>query len=302
MRFYRVHIELTNICGLKCTFCPPKLAPSKTMTLEFFEKVLKELQPFTKEVTFHVMGDPLTLSNLQSYLDVTHAYGFRVMLTTSGYYLDKHSPEVLLHPCVKQLNISLNSFNKNNTALTQTAYFESIKKLCLYKLSHKPETFINLRLWNLDEQSSDAMFNEAVYGYFEEVFETKVERLVLEEQRPKSYRLASRILLHFDEYFEWPNMQSQHHSHGTCQGLQSHFGILADGRVVPCCLDAEGAITLGDLHVNTLESILSNEKTQAMIQGFKERKAVEALCQKCTYKHRFDATQEKGCLAPPIIK
>ena len=270
MIFYRVHIELTNICGLKCTFCPPKIAPSKTMSLDFFEKTLKELRPYTKELTFHVMGDPLTLSNLKEYLELSHRYGFRVMLTTSGYYLENHAPETLLHPCVKQLNISLNSFNKNDVSLTQTRYFENIKMLCLVKLAHKPKIFINLRLWNLDEHGSDALFNEEVYSYFEKVFTRPIDRALLENERPKSYRLASKVLLHFDEYFEWPSVQSTHQSHGTCLGLQSHFSILVDGRVVPCCLDAEGAITLGDLHVNTLEHILTNEKTKAIIEGFKK--------------------------------
>jgi radical SAM protein with 4Fe4S-binding SPASM domain len=94
--------------------------------------------------------------------------------------------------------------------------------------------------------------------------------------------------MHFDNYFEWPSLNNKNYVDGTCQGLQSHIAILASGKVVPCCLDCDGIIELGDLHKESLESILSSERTVNMIEGFKENKAVEELCQKCSYKERFE--------------
>ena len=41
-KFKKVHIEITNICNLKCTFCPPKILPSATMSLEKFENISKD--------------------------------------------------------------------------------------------------------------------------------------------------------------------------------------------------------------------------------------------------------------------
>ena len=102
MQFHRVHIEITNICGLACSFCPPKLQPSKTMSLELFAKVLTQLQDYTKSLAFHVMGDPLILSNLNDYLELAHSYGFEVELTTSGYYLNNLENSIIFHPCVRQ--------------------------------------------------------------------------------------------------------------------------------------------------------------------------------------------------------
>ena len=258
------------------------------MSLTFFEEVLRQLRPYTQELTFHVLGDPLTLSNLSAYLALSHRYGFRIMLTTSGYYLEKHLPETLLHPCVKQLNISLNSFNKNDLSLTKERYFKAIETLCTYKLKNRSQTFINLRLWNLDEVGSDMTFNETVFDFCEKLFQTPIDRAMILNEHPKSYRVASKILLHFDEYFQWPSLKNEKRSDGRCHGLQSHFGILADGRVVPCCLDGEGVITLGNIHEESLTAILGKKRTLQIIEGFKKGHAVEELCQKCTYKHRFD--------------
>ena len=74
--------------------------------------------------------------------------------------------------------------------------------------------------------------------------------------------------------------------------MSKQIAILADGRVVPCCLDGEGVIELGNLHVTNLGKILTSERACTMLNGFKNGHAVEELCQKCSYKERF----EKGVL------
>jgi radical SAM protein with 4Fe4S-binding SPASM domain len=288
MKFYRIYIELTNVCGLSCTFCPTKELPSKEMDLDFFESVIVQAKDYTKEIACHVVGDPLTQSNLEEYLDIIHKYGLKAMLTTSGYFLKKHSYDTLFHPCVKQINISLNSFNKNDTSLTFEQYITPILTLCEAKLQRKAELFINLRVWNLDALMSERDFNEILFSRLNHTFDTSLELDTIYVERPKSIRLASKILVHFDNYFEWPSLKNKNYGDGTCQGLQSHIAILASGKVVPCCLDCDGVIELGDLHENTLEQIVTSERARKMLSGFKEGKATEELCQKCSYKERFN--------------
>lgn len=288
MKFYRIYIELTNVCGLSCSFCPTKTLPSKEMDLDFFESIIQQAKEYTNEIACHVVGDPLTLSNLHDYLDILHKYGLKAMLTSSGYFLKKHSYDTLFHPCVKQINISLNSFNKNDTSITFKQYIKPVLSLCEAKLERDEDLFINLRVWNLDEMMSERAFNETLFNTLSSAFGTKLDLKDIYESRPKSIRLASKILVHFDNYFEWPSLNNQYYGDGTCQGLQSHVAILASGKVVPCCLDCDGVIELGDLHKNTLNEILTSTRAVNMIEGFKEGKAVEELCQKCSYKNRFN--------------
>ncbi|HHD79680.1 MAG TPA: radical SAM/SPASM domain-containing protein [Epsilonproteobacteria bacterium] len=288
MKFYRIYIELTNVCGLSCSFCPTKALPSKEMDLTFFESVIEQAKHYTKEIACHVVGDPLTQSNLYDYLDIIHKHGLKAMLTTSGYFLKKHSYDTLFHACVKQINISLNSFNKNDTSLTFEQYITPVLALCKAKLEREEALFINLRVWNLDEMMSERAFNETLFSTLSEAFSASLSLEDIYVQRPKNIRLASKILVHFDNYFEWPSLQNKNYGHGTCQGLSSHIAILASGKVVPCCLDCDGIIELGDLHENSLKDILGAKRTVAMLEGFKEGKAVEELCQKCSYKDRFN--------------
>jgi len=290
MKFYRIYIELTNVCGLSCSFCPTKELPNKEIDLDFFESIIRQAKHYTKEIACHVVGDPLTQSNLHEYLDIIHSHGLKGILTTSGYFLKKHSYDTLFHPCVKQINISLNSFNKNDTSLTFEQYITPVLALCQEKLKREEECFINLRVWNLDEMMSEIDFNNTLFEKLNDTFETALDLKSIYKERPKSIRLASKLLVHFDNYFEWPSLKNKNYGHGTCQGLQSHVAILASGKVVPCCLDCDGIIELGDLHLDTLETILESKRSRAMLEGFKEGKAVEELCQKCSYKERFAQT------------
>ena len=288
MKFYRIYIELTNICGLRCSFCPTKSLPNTTMDLEFFESVVQQAKAFTNEIACHVFGDPLTLSNLYDYLDIIDKYNMKAMLTTSGYFMKKQTYETLFHPAVKQINVSLNAFNKNDTAITFEQYMKPILELCHEKVKQEKELFINLRMWNLDEIMSEKEFNNELFDLLENRFDVKLDLNRLNPKEQKNSRLDNKVLIHFDNYFEWPSLNNQNYGHGTCQGLNSHVAVLASGRVVPCCLDSEGVINLGNLHEKSLHEILYETRATAMREGFKVGKCTEELCLKCSYKDRFN--------------
>lgn len=289
MKFYRIYIELTNICGLRCSFCPTKALPNTTMALDFFESVVKEAKPLTKEIACHVVGDPLTLSNLSDYLDIIQKHNLKAMLTTSGYFMKKHTFETLFHPAVKQINVSLNAFNKNDTSISFEQYMQPILKLCHEKVKQKKEIFINLRMWNLDEAMSEERFNLELFALLEKAFQVRLDLNALNPKEKKNIRLENKVLLHFDNYFEWPSLQNQNYGHGSCQGLRSHIGILANGDVIPCCLDNDAVMKLGNVKEEALREILQGKRATDMIEGFNEGHCSEEMCLKCSYKSRFNS-------------
>ncbi len=282
MRFHKVYIELTNICGLKCTFCPPKNKPSKTLLLSEFEHILKEVQHYTDDIALHVVGDPLVVRDLDQYLDLVQKYDLKAHITTSGYHLKNVNFDTLIHPSIKQVNFSLNSFNKNDLTITFEEYIKPIVDFCKYKIEHN-NIFVNLRLWNMDKQKSEDEYNKKVFEYLGKHFSFDLEQC--DYKTP--FRIDNKVLIHFDSYFEWPSLSSHHKSDGYCHGLSSQIAILADGTVVPCCLDCEGVINLGNIYGTSLEDILHSKKAIDIVDGFKNKQAVEELCQKCSYKKRF---------------
>jgi len=259
------------------------------MELEFFESVVKQSKAFTNEIACHVVGDPLTLSNLSEYLDIVHKYKMKALLTTSGYFMKKHSYETLFHPAVKQINISLNAFNKNDTSITFEQYMQPILELCHEKVRQERELFVNLRMWNLDEIMSEKAFNLELFELLSASFDVELKLEGLNPKEKKSIRLDSKVLLHFDNYFEWPSLENKNYGHGTCQGLSSHIGVLATGEVVPCCLDNDAVMKLGSLKEETLYEIVHGKRATDMISGFKVGHCSEEMCQKCSYKSRFNS-------------
>jgi radical SAM protein with 4Fe4S-binding SPASM domain len=257
------------------------------MELEAFDAFLHDAKQYTSLIACHVFGDPLTVSNLSDYLDLIEKHAMKAELTTSGYFLNKHSESTLFHKAVKQINISLNSFNKNESALSFDQYVKPILTLCKRKNSVNSSIFINLRLWNLDNEISEAFYNRDVFSLLENTFMVDLRSEAIYKEKPKSIRLDEKILLHFDHYFEWPSLENQNYGDGTCQGLQSHIAVLADGTVVPCCLDGNGIIALGNIHKQNISEILDTQRAKAMLLGFKKNIATEELCQKCSYKERF---------------
>ena len=101
-------------------------------------------------------------------------------------------------------------------------------------------------------------------------------------------RIRHRLHLEYGDRFEWPDVECDELGEQVfCHGLGDHFGILVDGRVVPCCLDREAAIELGNVYDSDLNDILTSERAEAMREGFRCKRATEELCRKCGYARRF---------------
>ena len=108
------------------------------------------------------------------------------------------------------------------------------------------------------------------------------------EKSRNGYKLRERVWLEPGDYFDWPDLALKSLGERCfCYGLRDQVGVLCDGTVVPCCLDREGAVPLGNLFTQELGDIMSTERARAIYEGFSQRKAVESLCQRCGYARRF---------------
>ena len=259
------------------------------MSLDKFEKINSELSNVTKELAYHVVGDPLVVSNLNQYLDISKKHGLKVNLTTTAYNLKEEQFEALCNSAIKQINFSINSYNGNSHKKSLDEYLTPIFDFCKYALEKEVEFFINLRIWNFDEEKSAKEFNTKVFEKAYEYFDLTLNIDEFYVAKPKNIRVAKKIFFNFDDYFEWPSLENDFVSDkGFCYGLDSHFGILANGTAIPCCLDKDACIDLGNVFEDGLENILKSKRVHDIKDGFKKGIVVEELCQKCSYRTRFD--------------
>ena len=259
------------------------------MSLEKFDDINAQLKPYTKELAYHIVGDPLVLSNLSEYLNVSLKHELKVNITTTANNINEKHYEALMNSTIKQINFSINSYNANSHKKSLDEYLNPILDFVKFAQEQKHEYFINFRIWNLDEEKSAKEFNKKVFDKINETFNTNIDLENVYKERPKNIRIDRKIFFNFDEYFNWPSLENEIvSSNGFCYGLDSHFGILTSGDVVPCCLDQNACINLGNTNTTQISDILNSNRVKAIQNGFRKNIVVEELCQKCEYRTRFD--------------
>jgi len=265
------------------------------MSLDVFRKIIQQVAPLTEQVCFHLMGDPLVHPHLQELVEICHESAVKIFFVTNGVLLREKQTSLLLHPAFRQVNFSLHSFFDNYPDRDPTEYLQRIFAYTDLAMKERPDLYINFRLWNLQEPRGTESSNRQILARIGEHYQIKIDAEVDVRNR-KSIHVKNRLYLHFDTEFVWPSLDLPIlGTQGSCYGLSSHFGVLADGTLVPCCLDKEGAIPLGKIQEEPILDILDGPRAQKMVSGFRHSRLVEDLCQRCQYIVRFgEKPQMKG--------
>lgn len=275
-RFQKIYLEISNVCNLDCQFCPGTKRKKHVMTQQEFLTLLPKLRPWTDFLYFHLMGEPLCHPHLDSFLKIAGDYDFKVILTTNGSLLSKHQSLLLTAPALHKVNISLHAFEANDLDVPFDTY---LQQCFSFGKAAEGNKLVVYRLWN---QGGADKRNQEILSSLETVF----PRPWIQERR--GIRIGNRVYLEYGDKFDWPDLTAEDQGAQVfCYGLRDQIGVLCDGTVVPCCLDHEGDLALGNLFHSTLEEILETDRAKAICAGFQQRIAVEELCRKCGYARRF---------------
>ena len=274
-RFKKVYLEISNICNLRCSFCPGTSRSPNVMQETEFSRILEKLRPWTDYLYFHLMGEPLLHPHLEKYLLLAREHGFKVIITTNGSLLDK-TGDILIRNQVHKVNISLHAFEANDLTIPFSKYTDN----CIqFGKMAEGKTIVCYRLWNgggADQLNAQIM--DMLHRTFPGEWATE----------SRGIRIGHKIYLEHGDKFEWPDLSAQDQGEDVfCYGLRDQIGVLCDGTVVPCCLDHNGDIPLGNLLYDDLEDILCSQRTMDIYDGFSCGKASEELCRKCGYARRF---------------
>ena len=275
-RFQKIYLEISNLCNLSCNFCPGTKRPRHAMTEAEFSALLPKLRPWSDYLYFHLMGEPLLHPQLESFLHLAGEAGFKVILTTNGTLLSKTQEVLLRAPGLHKLNISLHAFEANDLAVPFSQYLDDCFS---FGQAAQEKKLVVYRLWN--QGGADAK-NQEILNTMKRFFPEPWE-----EQR-RGIRIGDRVFLEYGDKFDWPDLAAPEGGEQMfCYGLRDQLGVLCDGTVVPCCLDHEGDLALGNLFTQSMEEILASPLAQDIYHGFSQRKATQELCRKCGYARRF---------------
>lgn len=292
--FKKIYIEITSVCNLACSFCPPTGRKGQFMEPADFRRIIGQIKPYTDYVYLHVKGEPLLHPKLGELLNICREAELQVNLTTNGTLIRRAGPMLLEKPALRQINVSLHSMEEHREKGEdyQREYIRDVLHFAREAVK-RPGVYISLRLWNVDINAAepDAASHPPRNRRLLEIMEAEfgLPYKIEEKVTPGSgVKLAERIYLNQDFRFEWPSLTApEDEGTGFCHALRTHAAILADGTVVPCCLDGEGVIRLGNVYEEPFGEIIGGVRTQRILQGFSRKTAVEELCRKCGYRKRF---------------
>ena len=273
--YSRVYVEITNICNMRCSFCHGHSRAPGRMDEKQFAHILDQLTGQTKYIYYHLMGEPLLHRLLPKFVRMATEAGYLSIITTNGTLLTKRQQE-LLDAKPHKFNISVHSFEGDD----ETAFINYVNQVADFADAANQEGIIvNFRLWN---KGHDGGKNEKILQLLQE----KLPGQWAENTR--GYRIREKLYLEWGDRFGWPDKDGAVQGDQVfCHGMRDHFGILCDGTVVPCCLDSDGCIPLGNIMDQDIGEILTSPRAVAMVEGFDRRRASEDLCRRCPYAQRF---------------
>ena len=276
-RFKKIYIEITNRCNLNCSFCGKNKRDYRDMSLLEFELVINKIKKYTDYIYLHVKGEPLLYSNLDSLLSICDNYNIKVNITTNGVFLKEKLSVLMNHFCIRQINISLHSENNKKNYFLDV--FSSGKIL-------STKMFISYRIWDLKEYKLNKKSTEIVNKIIE--FYNLSPVIVDKLYNDKNIKIASNTFVNKENIFTWPDVDNDILVDGFCYGLKTHIAILSNGDIVPCCLDANGEIKLGNIFEDSLDDVLNGDIYKSLLKSFKDNKALHPLCKSCNFKNRFN--------------
>lgn len=274
----KIYIEITNVCNYSCSFCKGTERECGYISVENFEKIIQKIKGYTKYIYLHVLGEPLLHKDLVEIVKIANDNAINVSITTNASLIGKRLDE--LKKCnIRQVNYSLHSLyeSKNNR--------EKIIDDIINYINCSENTYHSLRLWNVTD---DKNVNMELFELLAKKFNVDYEKF-MQLDVGKSVAIGDRVFVEMDKQFFWPDINGEVVSNvGKCYGLKSNIGILVDGTIVPCCLDCEGSIPLGNIYTDNLQNVLSSNRAINMVDGFRNNELRELLCKTCGFAMRLN--------------
>jgi len=243
-------IENTNHCNAECVMCPRDTLSRKRgfMSLELFEKIIKEASRESRKPVTHLhgFGEPLLDKLLPEKIRLAKKYGI------TRTYIVSNASRLLPETSRKIIGAGLDRMKISFYGTDETSYNSTMKRLDFKVTVQNIKDFLRIR----KEMKSRAPrlilqylpneTNRAKVADFKALWGPLIDRhagdclnvaTLHNYGGGRAYNVLGKKIKSVC-YFPWTSMS-----------------VLWDGRVVTCCMDSNGVQVLGDLNTQTIQEV-----------------------------------------------
>ncbi len=267
-------IDIISACNLKCVMCPQHEGlerPLKTMKIDTYENLIDQIYDHKPLIKLYLIGEPTLHKQLCEMIQYAHNRGCTTMIHTNATMLTRELASQIIDSKLDYISFSFD-------AATPEIY-EKIR------IGAKYENVLNNILGFLDVKLSKAGKTPHTILDIIKMKETEshLDNFVKFWDRPGVDEV------HIQPYMTWVDEVEDRRSKAKnklgfkpCDALFNTTAILSNGVVVPCCMDVEGKIPLGNIREQTLEEIWNGEAyNKIRLEHLEERVPSDSICYKC---------------------
>lgn len=303
-----IHLDPTNLCNFKCTFCPTGDRallksvgrPIGQMKLGLFQKIVDDLADMierydARPALLHLYKDGEPLLNKQFPEMARYAKQrdvARVVSTTSnGALITEELAAKIAESGLDNIRISVEHVSdKGYEDITLTfSDYEKIRRNVETLFRAKQRAKSSLRVF---VKITDTGLRPEEKKKFEEDFGPIADMLTIGTLMGWSMSEVKDFTLGMSPATGMDSV-SPLRERAVCPEPFSRLAVNFDGQVSVCCVDWSFGTIVGDLKTNTLDEIWNGEKLRAFRMTHLEgKRSTIAACAKCQYLRGFPPSRD----------
>lgn len=257
---YQYSIEPTNICNLKCVFCPQSDNEHKTTresgyltvgNMKLFLKKIKELKPGNKNISLTLDGEPTLNKNLPQFIRMINDENLFPRFSSNAKNLNPEMVEKLFDAGIFLLSIDFASDAKYfKNVRGGDGDFEQIKENIQYLLKRAGDNS-NLKIEIVDISHYSGANPQKSLNDLKKMFK--------KELKPNIF-FRSREFHNFCGHLK----AQKGKKYLLCPYPWTSFNVTWNGDAVPCCRDTRARTILGNVFQQNIKDIWNGENYQTL--------------------------------------
>lgn len=289
-----IYVEPTNVCNLKCSFCPEsfpdyeaKTGGPSSLDLETFGRVCDQILALgrLRTLNLYMLGEPFANRRLPDFIALAKARGVadRIAVTSNGTLLNESMAERVIASGLDYLRISIYGTDQESFTRITTSRIpfdrirtqvRRLKELRDAQGLGKPYIYVKM----ID--NADVAANEQFLALFAPVCDEVAIEPVMNWDDPEEGRLSGRPR---DELLSTPYFGRRKE---VCPFPFYSLVVHSDLAVSVCCVDWAKRTVVGHLRTETLEQIWRGDALRRFRMMHLERRSHEnPACRSCTFLH-----------------